>query len=47
LVLWLKQLTDGFVVNRRKPRVQTPVVSRYPRIRLAFLAAMRPALDPV
>jgi hypothetical protein len=30
LVLSLNQEPDGFVVNRRKPRVQTPVVSRYP-----------------
>jgi hypothetical protein len=29
LVLWLNQ-PHVFVVNRRKPRVQTPVVRRYP-----------------
>jgi hypothetical protein len=29
LVLWLNHVTDGFVVNRRKPPVQTLVVSRY------------------
>jgi hypothetical protein len=32
LVLWLNQVTRWFLVNRRKPRVQTPVVSRYPTL---------------
>jgi hypothetical protein len=35
--------------HHRKPRLQTPVVSCYPaprRLRLAFPATMRPALDP-
>jgi hypothetical protein len=30
LVLWLNQVTEGFLVNRREPRVQTLVMSRYP-----------------
>jgi hypothetical protein len=43
----------GFVVNRRKPRVQTPVVSRYPTpvpindFVLLFLPPCGPHLTPL
>jgi hypothetical protein len=43
---------DGFVVNRRKPRVQTPVVSNYPApapvddFVLLFLPPRGPRLTP-
>jgi hypothetical protein len=53
LVLWLNQVTNGFLVNRRKPRVQTPVVSRYPApapvddFVLLFLTPCGPHLTPL
>jgi hypothetical protein len=53
LVLWLNQVTDGFLVNRCKPRVQTPVVSRYPApapiddFVLLFLPPWGPHLTPL
>jgi hypothetical protein len=53
LVLWLNQVTRQFLVNCRKPRVQTPVVSRYPApapvhdFVLLFLPPCGPHLTPL
>jgi hypothetical protein len=53
LVLWLNQVTRQFLVNRRKPCVQTPVVSRYPApapahdFVLIFLPPCGPHLTPL
>jgi hypothetical protein len=53
LVLWLNQVTRRFLVNRRKPRVQTPIVSHYPApapvhdFVLLFLPPCVPQLTPL
>jgi hypothetical protein len=53
LVLWLNQVTRRFLVNSRKSRVQTPVVSRYPATApvdnfvLLFLPPCGPHLTPL
>jgi hypothetical protein len=53
LVLWLRQVTRWFCGELpQTPRADSdrellPCTDSYPRLRLAFLATMRPTLDPV